>query len=228
MAWAGSSSDTDTDSDSDSDTRSSNINNINDRAHHSDSIEHHGDDLCETAHIEDIHTLNDASAHSEDGDEAQLCPELAGTTPTQSDFSPNRFQSSTMTATTPSPQRTGVSPSSSPRLPSPPPFTEVQIGPKSPTIRDGPPNELGQAAKHDDGSTRRIRPGTKAADMASGPPLIPLADVLNLAFSSGTFLLTRSSSSNRPSNCKNISRPSTTPTLAAPTTPSPQSHDKQP
>jgi hypothetical protein len=29
----------------------------------------------------------------------------------------------------------------------------------------------------EDGSTRRIRPGTKAADMASGLPLIPLSQV---------------------------------------------------
>lgn len=76
---------------------------------------------------------------------------------------------------------TGVSPSSSPRLPSPPPFTEVQIGPQSPSIGEafGKDGEqiLGAAAGEDDGSTRRIRPGTKAADMAFGPPLIPLSQV---------------------------------------------------
>ncbi|KAL2012520.1 hypothetical protein VTN00DRAFT_45 [Thermoascus crustaceus] len=75
----------------------------------------------------------------------------------------------------------GVSPSSSPRLPSPPPFTEVQIGPKSPTVGDsyGSVDEKLPGASHetDDGSTRRIRPGTKAADMASGPPLIPLSQL---------------------------------------------------
>lgn len=81
-----------------------------------------------------------------------------------------------MTAT--SPARGGVSPSSSPRLPSPPPFTEVQIGPKSPSVGDANPfNQLGDAARIEDGSTRRIRPGTKAADMASGPPLVPLNQV---------------------------------------------------
>lgn len=74
-----------------------------------------------------------------------------------------------------------VSPSSSPRLPSPPPFPEVQIGPKSPTI-GGPTGsmaaqEFDEAAKHDLGALRRIRPGTKAADMASGPPLVPLSEV---------------------------------------------------
>ncbi|KAJ5671119.1 hypothetical protein N7507_000246 [Penicillium longicatenatum] len=76
---------------------------------------------------------------------------------------------------------TGVSPSSSPRLPSPPPFTEVQIGPQSPSIGEnfGKDGEqlLGAAAGEDDGSTRRIRPGTKAADMAFGPPLIPLSQL---------------------------------------------------
>jgi hypothetical protein len=82
-----------------------------------------------------------------------------------------------MTAT--SPARGGVSPSSSPRLPSPPPFTEVQIGPKSPSIGDANQNQLGDAARIDNGSTRRIRPGTKAADMDKGPPLVPLNEVYN-------------------------------------------------
>jgi hypothetical protein len=80
-----------------------------------------------------------------------------------------------MTAT--SPARGGVSPSSSPRLPSPPPFTEVQIGPKSPSVADANQNQLGDAATIDNGSTRRIRPGTKAADMDKGPPLVPLNEV---------------------------------------------------
>lgn len=80
-----------------------------------------------------------------------------------------------MTAT--SPARGGVSPSSSPRLPSPPPFTEVQIGPKSPSVGDANQNQLGDAARIDNGSTRRIRPGTKAADMDKGPPLVPLNEV---------------------------------------------------
>ncbi|OKL57357.1 hypothetical protein UA08_07449 [Talaromyces atroroseus] len=72
-----------------------------------------------------------------------------------------------------------VSPSSSPRLPSPPPFTEVQIGPQSPTVGDAAGNEqlFAPLAETDDGSTRRIRPGTKAADMASGLPLIPLSQL---------------------------------------------------
>lgn len=75
----------------------------------------------------------------------------------------------------------GASPSSSPRLPSPPPFTEVQIGPKSPTVSDSfgnvseeLPEGTDQAAED---SLRRIRPGTSAVDMAAGPPLVPLAQV---------------------------------------------------
>ncbi|EFR04548.1 Mob1 family protein [Nannizzia gypsea CBS 118893] len=74
-----------------------------------------------------------------------------------------------------------VSPSSSPRLPSPPPFTEVQIGPKSPTVgdgkNDGSDEFLGIPHGQDDASARRIRPGTKAANMASGPPLVPLSEL---------------------------------------------------
>ncbi|KAJ5081898.1 hypothetical protein NUU61_010162 [Penicillium alfredii] len=76
---------------------------------------------------------------------------------------------------------TGVSPSSSPRLPSPPPFTEVQIGPQSPSVGESFGKDadqlMGASAGEDDGSTRRIRPGTKAGDMAFGPPLIPLSQL---------------------------------------------------
>lgn len=75
----------------------------------------------------------------------------------------------------------GASPSSSPRLPSPPPFTEVQIGPKSPSVGDSFGKEtqefLAASKGNDNASSRRIRPGTKAADMAVGPPLIPLSQV---------------------------------------------------
>lgn len=93
----------------------------------------------------------------------------------------------------------GVSPSSSPRLPSPPPFTEVQIGPKSPSVGESFGNDaeqmLGPAHGGHDGSTRRIRPGTKAADMAFGPPLVELAQVRDerrqCAFVLGNVLLRR-------------------------------------
>ena len=73
------------------------------------------------------------------------------------------------------------SPSSSPRAYSPPPAPEVQIaGPKSPAMIGEPGPivpELEDPANLDQAATRRIRPGTKAVDMASGPPLIPLSQV---------------------------------------------------
>ncbi|CAG8896881.1 unnamed protein product [Penicillium egyptiacum] len=72
----------------------------------------------------------------------------------------------------------GVSPSSSPRLPSPPPFTEVQIGPQSPSVGESFGKDadlLGVAIGENDGSTRRIRPGTKSANM--GLPVIPLSQL---------------------------------------------------
>lgn len=65
----------------------------------------------------------------------------------------------------------------SPRLPSPPPLTEVQFGPGS----DESAGQLRHASKDeqgdDSGVTRRVRPGSRALDMAAGPPLVPLAQV---------------------------------------------------
>lgn len=69
-----------------------------------------------------------------------------------------------------------MSPSSSPRLPSPPPIAEDQLGPKSPIAE-----EHSEEAKVDQGSARRIRSGTKAQDMADGPPLADLKDVRSRA-----------------------------------------------
>ncbi|KAJ5505009.1 Mob1/phocein [Penicillium fimorum] len=74
----------------------------------------------------------------------------------------------------------GVSPSSSPRLPSPPPFTEVQIGPQSPSVGESSGKDsdlLGVVMGENGRSTRRIRPGTKSASMASGPPVIPISQI---------------------------------------------------
>lgn len=69
-------------------------------------------------------------------------------------------------------------PPSSPRLPSPPPPTEIQIGPKSPSLGNAttqePTIEQGIIEAN---AGRRIHPGTKSADMAAGPPLIPLNEV---------------------------------------------------
>ena len=68
--------------------------------------------------------------------------------------------------------------SPSQRLPSPPPFPEVQIGPKSPGTNPSVPSlEAEDAAKYHQQATRRIRPGTKAADMVAGLPLVPLSQV---------------------------------------------------
>ncbi|KAK4080397.1 hypothetical protein Trihar35433_1502 [Trichoderma harzianum] len=68
---------------------------------------------------------------------------------------------------------------SSPRLPSPPPPAEIQIGPNSPS--GGPAATLAttemEQSHLDASSSRRIHPGTKAADMAAGPPLVPLSEL---------------------------------------------------
>ncbi|KAH8912772.1 Mob1/phocein, partial [Coniochaeta sp. PMI_546] len=67
---------------------------------------------------------------------------------------------------------------SSPRLPSPPPPAEIQLGPNSPSMG---PNALQaqqiEQTQIDAAAKRRIHPGTKAADMAAGPPLIPLNEL---------------------------------------------------
>lgn len=74
-----------------------------------------------------------------------------------------------------------ASPSNSPRLPSPPPLPELQLGPRSPSV-SAPPSEmrLDNSIQQDDGAARRIRPGTSAADMARGPPFVPLHQVSEL------------------------------------------------
>ncbi|PNP45883.1 hypothetical protein TGAM01_v201763 [Trichoderma gamsii] len=68
---------------------------------------------------------------------------------------------------------------SSPRLPSPPPPAEIQIGPNSPS--GGPAATLAttemEQSHIDASSSRRIHPGTKSADMAVGPPLVPLSEL---------------------------------------------------
>ncbi|KAK3990104.1 MOB kinase activator-like 4 [Cladorrhinum sp. PSN332] len=68
---------------------------------------------------------------------------------------------------------------SSPRLPSPPPPAEIQLGPKSPLMG---PNATRQGSHIeqtaiDANAKRRIHKGTKAADMAAGPPLLPLQEL---------------------------------------------------
>ncbi|ORY63249.1 Mob1/phocein, partial [Pseudomassariella vexata] len=70
-------------------------------------------------------------------------------------------------------------PSSSPRLPSPPPPAEIQIGPKSPGLGATANRQAQQMEQNmaDANAKRRIHPGTKAEHMAAGPPLVPLNEL---------------------------------------------------
>lgn len=66
----------------------------------------------------------------------------------------------------------------SPRLPSPPPAAEIQIG--SPSMANTAATRQAQAMEQtilDANAKRRVRPGTRAADMAAGPPIVPLDKV---------------------------------------------------
>ncbi|KAI1095883.1 Mob1/phocein [Rostrohypoxylon terebratum] len=67
----------------------------------------------------------------------------------------------------------------SPRLPSPPPPAEIQLGPKSPGLGSTASRQLQQMEQTiaEANSRRRIHPGTKAEDMAAGPPLVPLGEL---------------------------------------------------
>ncbi|KAJ6789310.1 hypothetical protein PWT90_01050 [Aphanocladium album] len=73
---------------------------------------------------------------------------------------------------------------SSPRLPSPPPAAEIQMTPNSPSGGPAATLETTQMEQSllDANSKRRIHPGTKAVDMAAGPPLVSLSE-LESAFS---------------------------------------------
>jgi len=73
---------------------------------------------------------------------------------------------------------TPMSPSSSPRLPSPPPIAEDQLGPNSPSPTASTEQQtLGHVEKLDNSASRRIRPGTKSIDMPEGPPIVDLSEV---------------------------------------------------
>lgn len=67
----------------------------------------------------------------------------------------------------------------SPRLPSPPPPAEIQMSPNPPSggAPANPDAMMMEQSVLDANSKRRIHPGTKAADMAAGPPLVPLSEV---------------------------------------------------
>ena len=113
----------------------------------------------------------------------------------------------------------GASPASSPRLPSPPPQPEVQMAPTSPSSDVNATFHLDTSTKQDTGAARRIRPGTKAADMAAGPPLVPLHEVRKETQMERPFQHLHSSIPPFPS--KNTSRHSipTTPTTERPAEP---------
>ena len=76
----------------------------------------------------------------------------------------------------PSVSAMAASPSSSPRLPSPPPMAEDQIGPGSSSPNQEEEINLNTSGS-DHGASRRIRPGTRSEDMLEGPPLVDLQDV---------------------------------------------------
>ncbi|KAI8963803.1 Mob1/phocein [Daldinia sp. FL1419] len=67
----------------------------------------------------------------------------------------------------------------SPRLPSPPPPAEIQIGPKSPGLGSTASRQAQQMEQTiaEANAKRRIHPGTKSEDMAAGPPLVPLGEL---------------------------------------------------
>ncbi|KAK3294834.1 Mob1/phocein [Chaetomium fimeti] len=70
-------------------------------------------------------------------------------------------------------------PPSSPRLPSPPPPAEIQRTPKSPLMGPNAARQTAQIEQTaiDTNAKRRIHPGTKSAEMAAGPPLVPLHEL---------------------------------------------------
>ena len=98
-------------------------------------------------------------------------------------------------------------PASSPRLPSPPPIAEDQIGPTSPGVSLFEDHgQFPSINSIDTGAGRRIRPGTKSEDMAEGPPLVELAEVCHHYI--GHELARANTSSDRsiqPSNSPNTS-----------------------
>lgn len=55
---------------------------------------------------------------------------------------------------------------------------EFQFGPQSPSVAASATElQVDAPNKPDESAQRRIRPGTKAVDMAKGPPLVPLTQV---------------------------------------------------
>ncbi|TKA75014.1 hypothetical protein B0A55_04794 [Friedmanniomyces simplex] len=105
------------------------------------------------------------------------------------------------------------SPAASPRLPSPPPIAEDQLGPASPGIALFEEHGKVPGNTVDTGAGRRIRPGTKAEDMAEGPPLVDLQDI-DSAFPLTEHLKALHHTYTHPSSQPNETTP-LTPSLAA-------------
>ena len=103
---------------------------------------------------------------------------------------------------TPASAMAARSPASSPRLPSPPPIAEDQIGPTSPGVSLYDEENIKWSGSHSisSGASRRIRPGTKAEDMAEGPPLVEIQEVLTSLTRRIANLTNDASRSIRPSN----------------------------
>lgn len=81
-------------------------------------------------------------------------------------FGPSKTKmASSSTSGNPSPVLT------SPRLHSPPPLTEVQIPPAA------NPKTANTVTPNSSAAPRRVRPGTKSRNIASGPPLVPLGEL---------------------------------------------------
>ncbi|KAI1271934.1 Mob1/phocein [Xylaria sp. FL0933] len=64
----------------------------------------------------------------------------------------------------------------SPRLPSPPPPAEIQLSPSLSATASRQTQQMEQTV-NDANAKRRIHPGTRAEDMAAGPPLVPLNEL---------------------------------------------------
>jgi hypothetical protein len=101
---------------------------------------------------------------------------------------------------------TNMTSPASPRLPSPPPIPEDQLSPVSASPEQQ--QELFSNLQH--AAERRIRPGTKAADMAEGPPLIDLSEVRASSLHLQRRIANMVGRSTRPSSSQSTSKRSTT------------------
>jgi hypothetical protein len=101
---------------------------------------------------------------------------------------------------------TSMTSPASPRLPSPPPIPEDQLSPVSASPEQQ--QELFSNLQH--AAERRIRPGTKAEDMAEGPPLIDLSEVRAYSLHWQRRIANMMGRSTQPSSSQSTSRRFTT------------------